>query len=316
MKITTEVKVGIVGILAITIFIWGYHFMKGRNLVKQTSSYYAIYENVKGLKVSDPVMINGFRVGIIDNILFAPDKSGNLIVKFSIEENIPFARNSIADIYGIDFMGSQAIRIIFGDFNEFAESGDTLEGTVGGSISDLISEQILPLKTKTEKLIDSLDSLLVGLNELLNPEFRINVNELTANLKSSSYTLDTLLSNKDGNLNTILGNVNGLSKKLNESMTDLSIILNNFSSVSDSLADSNINSLVNNLDQSLYQSQVLLKNMNEGKGTMGQLMTNDSLYMYLEKLTKDLDLLMIDMKENPGKYVQFSLFGGKKENKK
>jgi phospholipid/cholesterol/gamma-HCH transport system substrate-binding protein len=289
--------------------------MKGRNLVKHTSVYYAMYENVKGLKVSDPVMINGFRVGIIDYIKFTPDKSGKLIVKFSIEEDIPFARNSTADIYGVDFMGSQAIRIIFGDLEDFAKSGDTLTGTVGGSISDLISEQILPLKTKTENLIDSLDSLLMGLNEMLNPEFRKNLNELTANLKSSSYTLDTLLTNKNGNFNSILGNVNGLTAKLNHSMTDLSNILENFSSVSDSLANSNIKGLINNLDQSLYQTQVLLKNMNEGTGTMGQLMTNDSLYIYLEHLTRDLDLLMIDMKENPGKYVHISVFGGNKKKK-
>lgn len=316
MKIKTEVKVGIVGIISIVIFIWGYHFMKGRNLVKHTTSYFAVYEDVKGLKVSDPVMINGFRVGIIDYMKFTPDKSGKLIVKFSIEEDIPFAKNSIANIYGIDFMGSQAIRILFGDIEEYAQSGDTLTGTVGGSISDLISEQILPIKTKAEKLFDSLDSLMNALNQLFNPEFRKNVNELTANLRNSSYTLDTLLTNKNGNFNSILGNVNELTAKLNQSMTDLSDILNNFSSVSDSLASSNIKGMINNLDQSLYQTQILLKNMNEGTGTIGQLMTNDSLYIYLEHLTRDLDFLMIDMKENPGKYVRFSIFGGNKENKK
>ena len=315
MKIKTEVKVGILGILVIIIFIWGYQFMKGRNLVKHTSSYIVVYENVNGLKGSDPVLVNGFRVGMVDHIRFAPDKSGKLHVKFSIEEDIPFAKNSIADIYSVDIMGSQAIRILFGDSEELAQSGDTLTGTVGGSITDLINEQILPIKTKAEKLIESLDTLLMALNDILNPEFRNNVNELTANLKSSSHTLDTLLTNKNGKFHSILGNMDELTIKLNQSMTELSHILANFSSVSDSLANANIKSLVNNLDQSLYQTQILLKNMNEGAGTMGQLMTNDSLYLYLEQLTKDLDLLMVDMKENPGKYIQFSVFGGNKKKK-
>ena len=315
MKIKTEVKVGILGIFVIIIFIWGYQFMKGRNLVKHTSSYIVVYENVNGLKVSDPVLINGFRVGIVDYIRFTPDKCGKLLVKFSIEENIPFASNSIADIYSVDIMGSQAIRILFGDCDELAQSGDTLTGTIGGSLTDLINEQILPIKTKAEKLFNSLDTLLMGLNGILNPEFRNNVNELTANLKSSSHTLDTLLTNKNGKFHSIISNVDELTIKLNQSMTELSHILANFSSVSDSLANANIKSLVNNLDQSLYQTQILLKNMNEGAGTMGQLMTNDSLYLYLEQLTKDLDLLMVDMKENPGKYIQFSVFGGNKKKK-
>lgn len=315
MKIKTEVKVGIIGIFAITIFIWGYQFMKGRNLVKHTSSYISVYENVNGLKGSDPVLVNGFRVGMVDHIGFAPDKSGKLLVKFSIEEDIPFAKNSTADIYSVDIMGSQAIRIIFGDSEELAKSGDTLTGTVGGSLTDLINEQMLPIKTKAEKLFNSLDTLLMALNDILNPEFRNNVNELTANLKSSSHSLDGLLSNKNSKFNSILGNMDELTMKLNQSMTELSYILANFSSVSDSLANANIKSLANNLDQSLYQTQILLKKMNEGTGTMGQLLTNDSLYIYLEQLTKDLDILMIDMKENPGKYIQFSVFGGNKKKK-
>jgi len=315
MKIKTEIKVGIIGILTIIVFIWGYQFMKGRNLVKHTSSYIVVYENVNGLKVSDPVLVNGFRVGIVDYIRFTPDKSGKLLVKFSIEEDIPFAKNSISDIYSVDIMGSQAIRILFGNSEELAQSGDTLTGTIGGSLTDLINEQILPIKTKAEKLFDSLDSLLMALNDILNPEFRSNVNELAANLKSSSHTLDTLLSNKNGKFNSILSNMDELTMKLNQSMTELSYILANFSSVSDSLANANIKSMVNNLDQSLYQSRILLKNINEGTGTMGQLMTNDSLYISLEHLTRDLDLLMIDMKENPGKYIQFSVFGGNKKKK-
>lgn len=314
MKLKTEVKVGIIGVFVIIIFIWGYQFMKGRNLVKHTSSYIVVYDNINGLKVSDPVLVNGFRVGIVDYIRFTPDKSGKLLVKFSIEEDIPFAINSIADIYSVDIMGSQAIRLLFGDSDKLAQSGDTLTGTVGGSITDLINEQILPIKTKAEKLFESLDTLLMALNDILNPEFRNNVNELTANLKSSSHTLDTLLNNKNGKFNSILGNMDELTMKLNKSMAELSNILANFSSVSDSLANANITSLVNNLDQSLFQTQIMLKNMNEGVGTMGQLMTNDSLYIYLEKLTRDLDLLMIDMKENPGKYIQFSVFGGKKKD--
>ncbi len=314
MKIKTEVKVGIIGIITIVIFIWGYQFMKGRNLVKHTSNFIVVYENVNGLKVSDPVLINGFRVGIVDYIRFSPDKSGKLLVKFSIEEDIPFAKNSIADIYSVDIMGSQAIRILFGDSEELVQSGDTLTGTVGGSLTELINEQILPIKTQAEKLFNSLDTLLWALNDILNPEFRSNVNELTASLKSSGNTLDTLLSNNNEKFHSIISNMDELSMKLNQSITELPHILANLSSVSDSLAGANIKSLVNNLDQSLYQTQVLLKNLNEGTGTMGQLMTNDSLYIYLEKLTRDLDLLMIDMKENPGKYIQFSVFGGKKKD--
>ncbi len=311
MKIKTEVKVGIISIIVIAAFIWGYNFMKGRNLVKKSSTFYALYEDVNGLNISDPVLINGYKVGLVEQIEFTPDKSGELLVKFSIEKDIPFANNSVADIYSIDLMGSQAIRILFGDSDKPACSGDTLPGKIGKSITDMINEQILPIKDKAEKLFDSLDSLLLSLNDILNPEFRENINTMSEELSSSSKALNKMLSDDKSSFNNILANTEVITARMENSFDQLSYILENMSSVSDSIAQANIKTMLINMNQGMLQAQLLLRNMNEGMGTVGQLMTNDSLYYYLEQLTRDMDILMKDLKENPKRYVSVSVFGGK-----
>ena len=312
MKIKTEVKVGLITVVTIAIFVWGYNFMKGLNILKQLHSYTVIYDNIEGLQDANRVTLNGYRIGMVDNIDLSDEHQGKLVVKIVLEKNFDLPKNTIAEIYNVDIMGSKAIRFKLGDSPIFAESGDTLTGSVAASLI----EQMDPLKNKAEKIMDSLDSILLTLKLTLGPDFSENFNSTLQHLRNSAESLDLFLNDDNGQFPSIISNIEDITIGLKNNTEKFDGIMANMESFSDSLANTNIKTLVDNMNLSLYNLNKLLIGINNGEGTIGSLATNDSLYKNLENLSHSLDLLLIDVKENPKRYVHFSVWGGKSEKKK
>ncbi|UCG28312.1 MAG: MCE family protein [Bacteroidales bacterium] len=311
MKIRNEVKIGLLAVVTIALFTWGYNFMKGKNLLKTSRSYSAIYNNIDGLEESNGVWLSGYRIGLVNNIRFLSDNSGRILVGIIIQEDIDLPKNSVAQIYPADVMGTRAIRIILGDSEEICQSGDTLTAAMEGGLQDQVKKEILPLKDKAENLIQSLDSVLVIVQTTFDKEFKESFTESFTHLQKTTYTLDTMLTNEEGRIAHVLSNMESISSNLQENNEELTAIFQNISTISDSLARSNIRSTVDNLDRTLANMDTLLTRINRGEGTVGMLMANDTLYQYLENTAKSLNDLLKDLKENPKKYVNVSVFGGR-----
>ncbi len=315
MKHSTELKIGIIMTVSIAVFVWLFNYMKGLNLLKPISSYYVVYDKINGLNESNPVYINGYKVGLVDNIDFTPDETGRLVVKFSMEQPFRIPRGSVAQIYSADIMGTQAIRILLGTSDEYLHSGDTLPGTIEGSLQDQVSAQILPIKVKAEKLLSSFDSVLAVVQVTFNKNFRENFNKSFDDIRSSvqhlkrtSYTIDTLLTNENGQFSTTMTNMEQISVLLRKELVKLDYILDNVTVISDSLSRSDIKSTINNLNETLAGTSLLMTRINNGEGSLGKLTTNDSLYQSLVQITQRLDTLINKITENPKKYIRVKLF--------
>ena len=251
-------------------------------------------------------------------IRFASDQSGKLVVSLLIEEDFDIPENSVARIYSSDLMGTRSVNLILGDSDEICENGDTLIADVEGTLQEQVSVEMLPLKNKAENLMLSIDSVLAVVQNIFNEDFRDNfsasfenIRETIKNLNRSTYALDTLLTNKDSRFSTFLGNIESISGNLKENNEELTQIFQNMAVISDSLAKSQIRSTIDNLDRTLANMDITLTRINNGEGTLGMLIADDSLYINLENATNSLDALLKDLKENPKRYVQVSVFGGK-----
>jgi len=247
----------------------------------------------------------------VNNIRFLPDNSGRIIVTILLEESIDIPKNSIARIYPADVMGTRAIKIILGDSNTICNGGDTLIADVEGGLQEQVKKEILPLKDKAETLIESLDSVLTIVQATFDKEFKESFSESFSHLRKTTYTLDTMLTNEEGRIAYILSNMKSISSNLQENNEELTAIFQNMSTITDSLARSNIRSTVDNLDRTLANMDTLLTRINQGEGTVGMLMANDTLYQYLENTAKSLNDLLKDLQENPKKYINVSVFGGR-----
>jgi len=302
-KISRELRTGIIAVFAIAIFIWGFSFLKGINLFESSRVFYAQYENVQGLEPSAPVTINGLTVGTILDIDFHPRNQDILVVKFSLNKNLKFSKNSVAQIYSPDFISGKSIKLLTAKEGDNAISGDTLIGNVELGILGTLNDQIAPLQAKFQSFVINADSLVGGFNEIFDANTKNNLRESVAKLNTTltsfnsiSKSLDVMLAD-NGKIDSVLSNANKASMKL--------------VSLTDSLNDSNIKSTVKKLELTLNNFNNILSNLDKGEGSMGKLLKDEGLYNNLKGASKEMEELLKEMKLNPKRFVHFSLFGKK-----
>ena len=304
MKITREIKTAILVIASILLFIWGYSFLKGRDLLVDYKTFYVQYDNVEGLVNSAPITINGLIVGKVNSINFL-NNSGKVQVELQIKSDFPFSKSSIASIYEPGLIGGKQIMIIpnFED-KSVAESGTTLKGGNKPGLTALVAERLTPLQEKVEKMVVSADGLLKNVNSILDAKTK-------QSLKSSIVSLDsTLIQFKKAskNVNEMLAENKG---KINSTMTNVDKASANFAKMSDSLAKANIGQTVKNLEKTLASVDKIMADVQSGKGTLGKLAKDETMYNNFAKTSKELELLLQDLRLNPTRYVNVSLFGKK-----
>ncbi len=302
MKYSKEVKTGILAVIAILILIFGYSFLKGQNLLDSSRTFHAIYADVEGLSTSSPVTINGHRVGQVTKISFL-DETGLLLVTFTVDTDFKFSKNSLAQVYGGGIIGGKSLGIVPEyEMGQMAKSGDTLPSDIEEGIMELVNERLTPLQIKVERAIVSTDSLLTSLNAVLNPETR---NNIAVALEDLALTVSSI----KGTAESLNGIVAGNQDKLDRTFTNLDEMSGNFNRFSDTLAQVNISAMTNDIEKVIADFEQLSNNLNNGKGTAGKLLTDDSVYNNLERATSELEQLLQDVKLNPKRYVHFSVFG-------
>ncbi len=295
MKISKEIKVGFVAIFAIAMLVWGFNYLKGTNIFVQSRTVYAVYPKVPGLAVSSPIIINGVQSGVVDDIYFHPDKSSRVVVKLNITEGgIKIARNSVADLISTDFLGGKAIGLKLGDSEAELENGDTIQSHFEKSMMEDFSEQILPIKDRAENLMISMDTAVTKMTSTL-----ANINGMftVANKRNFSQAL--------ANLKTALEGFDEISVTLNKTVKNkVNPTMEKFGHVADSIKALELNETIAKAQAALDGVSAVMTKMNEGEGTMGKLMNNDSLYNNLAGATKEMEELLEDIKLHPKRYFR------------
>lgn len=306
MKLSREVKTGILAIGTILLLIFGYSFLKGTNIFEKSRTYYVKYSNVEGLAQAAPVTINGLTVGKVQDIFFGTPK-GELVVKFTIEKDFDFSRNSIVTIYSSGLLGGKSLAIYPEyDMQNIAKNGDTLQGDVADGMLTAVTKALGPLEGKVNNTLATVDSLMLNVNDIVDAETRQNLKEAIENLNK---TLNSF-SGVSENLNHLLANN---SSKLDNTFTNLDKTAANLSTLTDSLAQLETGKLVSDLQEMVDNMDKIVAGMNNGEGSIGKLLKDDQLYENLEGASKQLEQLLQDVKLNPKRYVHISVFGKKQK---
>ena len=304
MKISREIKTAILVIASILLFIWGYGFLKGKDLFTNYRTFYVEYQNVEGLANAAPVTINGLVVGKVNSIKLQ-NTTGKLIVELLIKSDFPISKSSIVKIYEPGLIGGKQIQIIpnLAD-KSIAESESYLLGSIKPGLTDLVAENLTPLQEKVEKMVVSADSLLINLNKVLDAKTKENLKSSIANLNQTLAEF----SKASKNVNVIFDQN---KEKIGGIVTNFNKVSNNFSKISDTLSKANIGKTINNLENTLSKVNSIMADVQSGKGTFGKLVKDDALYTNFSKTSKELELLLQDVRLNPTRYVNVSLFGKK-----
>lgn len=303
MKVSREIKTAVLVIISIILFIWGYSFLKGKNLFDNSNKLFVVYENVAGLAPSAPVTLNGLTIGKVNSISINPD--GKLLVELHITTDFPISKSSIAEIYDSGLVGGRQIAIKPNLLDKnYTVSGDYLSASSKLGLTDALAQQLEPLQAKIQQLLENADVLFSNVNDILDTQTR-------QNLKNSIASLNTTLSEfsvASKSINELLADN---KSKLNSTLKNVDKVSGNFATISDSLAKANLGQTVRNLEKTLAKVDKIMAELEQGNGTMGKLIKDETMYTNFAKTSKELELLLQDVRLHPTRYVNVSLFGKK-----
>lgn len=309
MKISSEAKVGIIGIATIAVLIWGLNFLKGRNIFNTTYTLYTFYAESGGVEASAPVLMNGVKIGYIKDLELRMDETPAVKVILNIEKSYTLDAGSVAELISADLLGTKAIRIQSSGRKQEMQDHDTIVGVVEPDIISSLQSRLFPILEKADHLAQSLDTLSRQMGEVFSQDALSktldNIAELSASLNASLST--------GGSLDESFGNLESFTSVLEEEKEEMASLISNLNSISESLNQAGIDSLSAGMTSVLLQFDYLMQQLNSGEGSAGNLFYSDTLHESFLALISNLDSLVSDLNENPEDYVQISLFGKSKK---
>jgi phospholipid/cholesterol/gamma-HCH transport system substrate-binding protein len=317
VNISNESKVGIFTIVALIILILGFNFMKGISFFNTPKSYYVYYNRLDGLAESNPVLLYGYKVGKVETITITNQKGKNLLVKFTVKKEVIIPVDTRARIISTDLIGAKAIELKLGVDKRNAKSDDTLIGENELGLMESVTSIIDPIKEKAVSLLTTVDNIMNDLQIYLAKGGRKDlattmegIKYTFVNLQNTTSTLDHFMTSETSRIHLILAHLDNLASTLDNNKDDLDKLITNMASISDSLKAAKVENTIRQLTVTISEVNDIAEKINKGTGSLGQLVNNDTLYYNLQSSTKNLDALLIDLKANPKRYVNISVFGG------
>ncbi|MEJ5264107.1 MAG: MlaD family protein [Bacteroidales bacterium] len=298
-----EVKIGLIMIFTLGILIWGVNFLKGRNFFSRTYNYVVIYDDVSGLLESNGVYIKGYKVGNVHSIDFSDSTLTSLRVVLAIDKDVHIPVGTRARIYNLDLIGNKAVELIFSKSKQMHKPNDTIIGEV----EITIAKQLEPYKVQAYNLLNSLDSLTHAIMRIFDPA-------TTARIRQTVKNIETLTAGMVDNLDNTsksIENIRVFTQNLKENNARINATISQLQAFSTGLNQLQLKQTLDQLDTVLAQTQNLLLTMQSGDGTLTKLLYSDSLYQNLQRTILQLDSLLVDIQQQPRRYLHFSVFGRK-----
>jgi phospholipid/cholesterol/gamma-HCH transport system substrate-binding protein len=310
MKISNETKVGILSVTALTILIVGFKFLKGQSLFKKDRKIYAVFNDLGGLEKSNQVKINGFIIGSVSNIQKKDKDLSGFVATINLDEEVNIPVNSKAIITS-PLVGSYFINIEKGDTTVYLKVGDTLGSKKDIGIIDDVKAQLTPTLSKVRNTLDSLNTVFGSVNGLINAEVKNHLQQTLANINRASSTLNGILDNSSGSITKTLKNTEELTASLKSNADDIKATVANAKKASEKFAAIDIQPTIDNLNEAIGNMKHLIAKIKTNEGTLGALMNDKKLYNKLNDAILSAEILMDDLRKNPKRYVNVSVFGRK-----
>ncbi|PKO96474.1 MAG: hypothetical protein CVU12_05170 [Bacteroidetes bacterium HGW-Bacteroidetes-7] len=303
LKLTREQKIGLFAIITLASIYVVVNYLKGKDLFSSTNTYYTVYNNVEGLNSTGPVYIRGLKVGTVESVDYLQEKD-EFIVKLKVKSGYNIPDNSVAEIYSVDLLGTKALRVNIGDSKTYLKDKGSMQSITEEGLVDMLKSQFLPLKDQISDLVATLNSTIENVNGIFDADAKKNIATSLENLSKTLAGTKAIVQNleKSGpEITQLISNINSLSGELTQSTQKLNYGLDNIGEITDSLKTADLAGTVKSLKE-------LLEQMNNPQGTVGKLLSTDSVHNSIEQLIRDLDILIKNITENPKKYIKISVF--------
>ncbi len=300
MALSAETKVGILAFIAIGALALGFDFLKGNRTFERGRTYYAVYDRVPGLQSSDPVKVNDLMVGRVKDLTLLPDY--RVLARLVITEDFPIPADSRLMISASDLLGAKQLDLMVGKSSQLAVSGDTLRGVIQIGIQEEIREELKPITDKFQDLIAQIDTAVILVSSIFSEELGSDVGSGVSavstsleNFRSISFRLDQMVAEQSGNVGSIFENLEAVTEGLARNQENFDAIIGNLERITDSLAAAELAQTVSEARLAIASLGRIVGHVESGQGSLGMLVSDDSLYQNLKTSTEHLDQLLLDV---------------------
>jgi phospholipid/cholesterol/gamma-HCH transport system substrate-binding protein len=308
MKISNETKVGALTAIAITVLILGFNFLKGKG--SSGKEVYAVFPNVDKLVVSNPVFINGLQVGKVTNLQEKDKNMSGIVVTISLTKDLNIPKNSVATLNS-ELLSNTAINVFLGNGTNYLKEGDTIRTERSLALTDRLQKSIDPAINNINKTLLSLDDVLQKLNTILDPNTRNNLQGIVANMAASSRSLDQLLNTQTGMLAKSINNMHTITAGFARNGPKIDSTLSNLQVTTDKLSKAKIAEAIESLQRTMARLEAGIAKIDSKEGSLGLLLNDRKLYDEVRLTNRSLTILLDDLRVNPKRYINISLFGQK-----
>jgi phospholipid/cholesterol/gamma-HCH transport system substrate-binding protein len=317
MKVSNETKVGALTIIAITLIILGFNFLKGKTIFKSGTFIYAKYADTKGLIVSNPVFVNGYQVGTIFDIENNSADLSQIVVSIKLNKIYQIPNNSVATIQD-NPLGTNSISIVLGNSKQFLKSEDTITTAPAASLLGDLMNTLSPLGEQTKQTITELQKVLNNINTVLNDKnksnFEViltNLTTTTDNLNKSMESIESMLQKQNGSIAQTANNLNSFTRNLSDNNKKINDIISNLDASTKQIKDADLEKTIKEIHAAMKELSIMLHNLNNGDGTVAKILNDKEVYQQLQGTIKSINTLVDDVKAHPKRYVNISIFGKK-----
>lgn len=304
------IMVAIMAISAIIIFYAGANFLKGAEMFGGNRKLYAVFDDAAGLPQGTPVMYNGFKIGKVMTVSLTSDSPARVCAAIAINEDMDIPKDSHFELSTKDMLGGLVINLRLGEAKQLAKNKDTLQSFLIPAFTDGLGDMMVQLSS----IMSSVDSIALELKGIVSSkEGSSSLKIIFDNLENSTTELNQLMSQNRAKFGHIVDNLNQLTSTLNEETPQLQSIIDNFDQISDDIAKADVAKVILEANQTIEQLSLIVEKIQKGEGDIGKLVNNEELYNNLALTTENLNKLLIDIKENPDRYIHVSVFGKKKK---
>ncbi|MBI3219428.1 MAG: MCE family protein [Bacteroidetes bacterium] len=294
---TKEFKVGLFIAIAIAMLYFGFNYLKGIDFFSRSVKYYAVYDNIDQLAVSNPVLVNGMPVGRVSAISLLQNRNNHVLVEMEIDSNVPLSDSTTA-ILNSSLLGSKSVLLQIGQSKTKIKPGDTIRSEVAKGMFDVLSETATPVASDLQTTLRKFNGIIDNLSK--NSQ---QLEVIFAKLQTTPDLLNKTLVTANTKMEDLSGSVKGVADNLNTTLHELRPTLHNFKTISDSLKMMKLNQTLQKTQQAIGNLNQTLARLNKGDNTMSKLLTEDTLYVNINRLVKDLDTLVVHFNSNPKHFL-------------
>lgn len=309
--LSKEAKIGLFAVLMLAALYWGINFLKGKDIFSNNNTYYAVYEQINGIQKSSAIMIKGFEVGVVSNISYDLNKNDKIVLEFNIKSKYNIPKNSKARIFSSSILGDKSVEIELGNSDEFLKDFDTLYSEMDPGLLEIAGSEFEQLKQKASVIISDVQAVMANINLLLSEQNQANISTTLSNLAQTSGSLNNIVAAERENIKQIIANVNTATESLKSIAPKIDKIAGDVAHITDSTNQRGITYAIAEATAALSSINMLVSEINNGEGSIGMLMKDRELYNNLTNASGNLAALLQDLKTNPKRYINVSVFGKK-----